>query len=79
MFVKTEGGFSVEQVPWHKESAFRLPVDSWREMMDSHYPNSAWVRVQRDTMDALTRFRSQRGLPTWDDTFNALLGESADR
>ena len=79
VFVKTERGFSVEQVPWHKESAFRLPVDSWREMMDSHYPNSAWVRVQRDTMDALTKFRSQRGLPTWDDTFNALLGESADR
>ena len=79
VFVKTDDGFRVEQVPWHKEAAYRLPVATWQEMMDAHFPNSAWIRVRRDTMDALTRFRSQRGLPTWDDTFNALLGESADR
>jgi hypothetical protein len=30
-------------------------------------------------MDALSRFRSERALPTWDDTFTALLGEDAQR
>jgi hypothetical protein len=79
VFVKTEQGFRVEQVPWHKESAFRLPVATWREMMDAHFPNSAWVRIRRDTMDALSRFRSERALPTWDDTFIALLGEETQR
>jgi hypothetical protein len=77
VFVKTDQGFRVEQVPWHKESAFRLPVATWREMMDAHYPNSAWVRIRRDTMDALGKFRSERALPSWDDTFIALLGEDA--
>jgi hypothetical protein len=79
VFVKTDAGFRVEQVPWHKESSFRLPVATWREMMDSHFPNSAWVRVRRDTLDALTRFRSERALPTWDETFLALLNEKAER
>ena len=75
VFVKTAEGFRVEPVPWHKEAAFRLPVATWREMMDAHFPNSAWVRVRRDTLDALSRFRSERALPSWDDTFAALLGE----
>jgi len=75
VFVKTAGGFRVEQVPWHKESAYRLPVATWREMMDAHFPNSAWIRIRRDTMDALSRFRSERALPGWDDTFAALLAE----
>lgn len=75
VFVKTDVGFRVEQVPWHKESIFRLPVATWREMMDAHFPNSAWIRVRRDTMDALSRFRSDRALPGWDETLTALLGE----
>jgi hypothetical protein len=79
VFVKSEQGFSVEQVPWHKESAFRLPVATWREMMDAHFPNSAWVRVRRDTMDALNKYRSGRALPSWDDTFISLLGEDGKR
>jgi hypothetical protein len=79
IFVKSDEGFRVEQVPWHKESAFRLPVATWREMMDTHYPNSAWVRVRRDTLDALSRFQSERALSNWDDVINALIGESAGR
>lgn len=77
VFVKTDEGFRVEQVPWHKESAFRLPVETWREMMDSHFPGSAWVRIRRDTMDELLRFRTERVLPSWDDTFLTLLSEKA--
>ena len=74
IFVKSDEGFRVEQVPWHKEAAFRLPVATWREMMDTHYPNSGWVRVRRDTLSALSRFQSERGLNNWDETFSALLG-----
>jgi hypothetical protein len=73
IFVKSDEGFRVEQVPWHKEAAFRLPVATWREMMDTHYPGSAWVRVRRDTLDALSRFQSERALSNWDDVINALI------
>jgi hypothetical protein len=44
--------------------------------MDCYFPNSGWVRVQRDTLDRLQRFRSLRGLPTWDLAFEHLMKEA---
>ncbi|HET9078075.1 MAG TPA: DUF6084 family protein [Acidimicrobiales bacterium] len=73
VFVHGETGFSVEQVPWHKESQYRLPVSVWHEMMDLYFPNTAWVRVRRETLDALQAFKSRAALPTWDDAFETLL------
>jgi hypothetical protein len=72
-FLDDGGALSIEQIPWHKETNYRLPVSAWREAMDQHFPNSAWVRLRRDTLDDLQRFRSRLTLPTWDDTIEALL------
>ena len=72
-FLDDGGTLSIEQIPWHKETTFRLPVATWREAMDQHFPNSAWVRLRRHTLDNLQRFRSRLTLPTWDDTIEALL------
>lgn len=73
VFLKGTGGFMVEQVPWHKECSYRLPVAVWDEAMDAIFPASAWMRVHRDTLDALQRFKSERALPTWDDAIGTLL------
>ncbi len=66
-------GFMVERVPWEKEAAFRLPVAVWRQVMDLYFPGAAWIRLQRESLDALQRFKAERALPTWDDTLAALL------
>jgi hypothetical protein len=66
-------GFMVERVPWEKEATFRLPVHLWREVMDRYFPGSAWIRVQRESLDALQRFKAEHALPTWDDALAALL------
>lgn len=73
VFLAGETGFSVEPVPWHKECRFRLPVAVWREAMDAHFPGCAWLRLSRETLEALSRFRSRLALPTWEDTFDVLL------
>jgi uncharacterized protein DUF6084 len=73
VFMKGETGLLVEQVPWHKECTYRLPVSVWDETMDAFFPGSAWIRMHRDTLDALQRFKSQRALPTWDDAIGTLL------
>ncbi|MQA85707.1 MAG: hypothetical protein GEV03_14055 [Streptosporangiales bacterium] len=73
-----DGGLAVEQVPWHKECTYRLPVRVWRELMDTYFPNSAWLRLSRDTVDALGRFKSRNALPTWDDTLVALLKQAGE-
>jgi len=71
-------GLHVEQVPWHKECSFGLPVRTWREVIDAHFPNSGWLRLHRDTVAALGRFKSRRALPTWDATLEALLAAAGE-
>jgi hypothetical protein len=78
IFSVVDGRFQVQQVPWSKEAVYRLPVSVWREAVDVHFPNSAWITVTRQTFDDLQRFKTRRALPTWDSTVTALLSESAD-
>lgn len=77
VFAKSEYGFHVEQVPWSKEASYRMPVQVWRDVMDSYFPGCAWIRVSRESRDALHRFRSQKGLASWDEVIDALLGVEA--
>ncbi|TCO62390.1 DUF6084 family protein [Actinocrispum wychmicini] len=73
VFVVTDGSMRVEQVPWSKESAYPLPLKVWRETMDIHFPNSAWLPIHRETLDALREFKTRNALPTWESTLDALL------
>jgi len=76
VFVASGEGFSVELVPWSAEASFRMPVSVWRELVDNHFPNSAWLRCSRETLDELSEFKAKRALPTWDATLQALLAEA---
>ncbi|MFE6691316.1 DUF6084 family protein [Streptomyces sp. NPDC057743] len=67
------GGFQVAPVPWHKEAECRLPVAVWREMTDTHFPGCGWLRLPRESLDALLAFRSRHALPSWEATVAALL------
>ena len=78
VFAKGDGGMTVDQVPWHKEASYRMPVTVWRQLMDLYFPNSAWIRLRRDTLDALQRYKARQAMPTWDDVLVALLGRAAE-
>jgi hypothetical protein len=73
VFARTENGFAVDQIGWNQEASFRLPVHVWREMMDLYFPDSGWIRLRRDTLDALHRFRGREVLTTWEETIDVLL------
>jgi hypothetical protein len=73
VFTRGVTGFGVEQVPWHLEAAYRLPVRVWRALMDAYFPGGGWIRVDRDTLDALSRYRSERGLTSWEQALGELL------
>jgi hypothetical protein len=79
VFLESETGFTVELVPWSSEASFRLPVSVWRDVVDIHFPGSAWLRCSRETMDALAEFKAARALPTWDATLAALLAIAGKR
>jgi hypothetical protein len=72
-YTTPEGALQIVPVPWEKEAAFRLPVRTWREMMDHHYADSAWLCLPRDVFDRLYQYKSARGLPTWEQALDSLL------
>ncbi|MGH3397522.1 MAG: DUF6084 family protein [Streptosporangiaceae bacterium] len=73
VFGTSDGRLSVQQVPWSKEASYRLPVAVWREAIDAHFPNSAWIKISNSAFDELLRFKTRAALPTWEATLLALL------
>jgi hypothetical protein len=73
VFTRGERGFAAEPVSWNLEAPYRLPVAVWRGVMDLYFPNSGWMRVSRETLDQLQRFKASRAVPTWDQAFELLL------
>jgi hypothetical protein len=69
-------GFSVGHVPWDKEASYRLPVSTWRKVMDLYFPNTAWLRVRHEVFNALSLFKARQGLPTWEETISLLLARA---
>jgi hypothetical protein len=76
IFGSADGRLRVQQVPWSKETTFRLPVSQWREAVDAHFPDTSWITMSRHTLDKLGRFKSRHALPTWDATVLALLARA---
>jgi hypothetical protein len=73
-----DDALQVAPISWQKEASFRLPVAVWKAMMEEHYPNTAWLCLRRDLFDRLNRFKTQRGLPTWEHALESLLAEAGE-
>ena len=68
-----DGALQVSPISWDKEAKFRLPLKVWKELMDEHYPNCAWLAIRRDTFERLYDFKVREGLPTWEDAIERAL------
>jgi hypothetical protein len=79
VFTTVDGKLQVQQVPWSKEARFRLPLRTWREAIDAHFPDSAWIKMSAGVLDELLAFKSRNALPTWDATLTALLKLASER
>jgi hypothetical protein len=78
VFYAGESGLQVEQIGWDKEARFAMPVQVWKDVMRLYFPNSAWVRLDRQTFDRLSRYRARNALPNWEAALDRLL-EASDR
>jgi hypothetical protein len=67
------GAVQIEQISWNQEANFQLPVTIWQEMIDHYYPNSAWLRLRRDTFDRLLEFKTLNGIASWEEAVDRLL------
>ena len=77
-YAPPEGGLRVAPIGWDREAEWRLPAAVWRAAIERHYPDSGWLRLDRDSLDRLHRFRARRALMSWDETVDALLAEAGE-
>jgi hypothetical protein len=73
VFGKGGPGFWVEQVPWHTQAECRMPVTVWDELMSRYFPNVAWIKLPRETVDALLKYKAANAIPTWEAAIGQLL------
>ena len=72
-YADSEDALQVAPISWEQETRFRLPVKVWREMMDTYYPNSVWLNLRRDVFDRLCQYKTQHGIPTWEQALESVL------
>jgi Family of unknown function (DUF6084) len=77
VFTQSDRGFAVTQVPWDREDRYDMPVSVWRDMIQQHYPNTGWLRLDHDTIGALAAYRSRRGLLSFDEAITSLLAANS--
>jgi hypothetical protein len=68
-----EGLLQVAPISWTKEATFRLPVATWSGLMNTYYPNLAWLQLRRDVFDRLYRYKVDNAIPTWEETLERVL------
>ena len=72
------GNLQIEQISWSKEANYRLPVALWKDAIASAFPNTAWIRLQKDVFDQLYQYKIAKGLIAWEDVVTRLLRASGE-
>jgi Family of unknown function (DUF6084) len=70
-------GLQIAQIPWDRNATYRLPVRVWKQMMDLYYPDTAWLCLRREIFERLYEYKSHHGIPSWEETFERMLGLTA--
>jgi hypothetical protein len=68
----------VAPISWEKEAKFRLPLKTWKDLIDQYYPNSAWLYLRRDVFDRLYQYKVRHGIPTWEQVIERVLAATEE-
>jgi hypothetical protein len=68
-----DGALQVAPISWDKEAKFRLPVQTWKDLMDAYYPNLAWLALRKDVFEKLYQFKVREGITTWEEAIERAL------
>jgi len=67
------GRLQTARLSWDSEAVFRMPVAVWKALMQHYFPDSAWVRLGRESFDRLYEFKIARGFSSWDAAIEELV------
>jgi hypothetical protein len=74
VFYQDQGApLQVAPISWDKEAKFRMPVSTWRNLIESYYPNNAWLSLRKDVFDRLYQYKMRHGIPTWEQAVDRVL------
>jgi hypothetical protein len=68
----------VAPISWEKEAKFKLPLKTWKDLIDQYYPNSAWLYLRRDIFDRLYQYKVRHGIPTWEQVIDRVLAATEE-
>lgn len=75
-YTADDGRIQAAPISWNAEAEFMLPVGTWKGMMDQHYPDSAWLYLNRDVFERLYAFKRQNRLTSFEEALAQLLPET---
>ncbi len=70
-------GMQIAQIPWERSATYKLPITVWKQMMDLHYPNTAWLCLRRDLFDRVAEYKAHYNIATWEQALERMLGLTA--
>ena len=72
-YAAPDGHLQVQQISWNKECTYSMPVSVWQKMMDEHYPNTAFLTLERDVFNRLHEYKRSVGVSSWEQAIEQLL------
>lgn len=71
-----EDNLQVTLVPWEKEALCKMPANLWQEMMNTHFPDTRWMKIRKDIYDRLVKYKAHSTFPTLESCLESLLDEA---
>ncbi|HEY0705041.1 MAG TPA: DUF6084 family protein [Candidatus Acidoferrales bacterium] len=65
-------------ISWEKEAKFKLPLATWKALIDQYYPNSAWLYLRRDVFDRLYQYKVRNGILSWEQVIERMLASTEE-
>lgn len=65
-------------IPWNTEARFAVPAGLWRQSIDLHHPNTAWLGLRRDVFERLYDYKVQYGLASFDEAMERMLERAVE-
>lgn len=71
-----DDNLQITLIPWEKEALHKMPAELWQQMMDTHFPNSRWMRMRKDIYDRLVRYKAHSKFATLENCLESILDEA---
>jgi hypothetical protein len=71
-----EDALQVAPISWEKEARFKLPLKTWRNLIDEYYPNTSWLCLRRDAFQKMYDYKVRNGIPTWEEVIERLFANA---